>query len=193
MHDVFFQLGAVIAAARHDFTRAEWLRKSARAEVMASPDAAPFHRELCKIAYAAFFADDDACRPEAILFDNLSKTAGWNPAYNRFTDCVLRALARSELEKRASMLLPAVAALHDKAGGGVMKTLAAGGALGGVALGSLAFLLSRNARQSSAQNAILLEKVKAYKQLKRDILEDMERQDVLQQRAPRRNTSRYDV
>lgn len=193
MNDVFFNLGTAIAASRHGISRDEWLQKSARAAVMQSPEAIPFRRELCKIAYAAFCADGSGHLPEAILFNNLSKAAEWYASYDRFSDVVLRALAKGETEKRAAMLLPAVAALHDKAGGGVMKTLAAGGALGGVALGSLAFLLSRNAQQSSAQNAILLEKVKAYKKLKRDILEDMEQQDLMQRKTTRRSPDRYDV
>ena len=188
----FFALGAAIAASQHGLTRDELLQKQARAKVMASEEAAPFHRELCKIAYVAFETAGEPHCPEAILFGNLAKEANWNTSYNRFTDCVLRALAKQNMEKKGAMLLPAVAALHDKAGGGVMKTLTAGGALGGAALGSLAFLLSRNAQQSSAENQILLEKIKAYKQLKRDIQEDMASTDAMNPKAEQEEM-RYDV
>ena len=160
---------------------------------MDSAEAVPFRRELCKIAYAAFETAGEPHCAEAILFSNLSKAAEWHPTFNRFTDAVLRALAKQEITKGAAVLLPAVAAIHDKAGGGMLKTLAAGGALGGAALGSLAFLLSRNAQQSSAENAILLEKVKAYKQLKRDIQEDMEHNELMATNKSTSSKSRYDV
>ncbi len=189
--DKFFELGAALAASRSGLTYTELMQKRAHASVMESVEAAPFHRELCKIARVAFETAGDFHSPPALLFARLAQTEDWDAAYNRFTDPVLRALGRT---KEATVLLPAVAALHDKAGGGVMKTLTAGGALGGAALGSLAFLLSRNAQQSSAENAILLEKVKAYKQLKRDIEEDMAHNDVMSlAKDNKRSTPRYDV
>jgi hypothetical protein len=191
--NTFFEVGAALTASRYGLTRDDLLRKRAHAAVMEGPEAVPFRRELCKIACVAFeTAGDERC-PEAILFGNLAKAAEWYPAYNRFTDAVLRALAKQQLSKEATMLLPAVAAIHDKAGGGVLKTLAAGGALGGAALGTLAFLLSRNSQQSSAENAILLEKVKAYKSLKRDIQEDMKHNDLMAAEKSTRHKSRYDV
>jgi hypothetical protein len=192
--DSFFDMGAAMAAASYDIDRDELLRRQARAEVMNSPEAEPFRRELCKIACAAFRTAGEENCTEAILFGNLAKAATWHASYNRFTDSVLRALAKqSDLIKQSTVLLPAVAALHDKAGGGVLKTLGAAGALGGAALGSLAFLLSRNAQQSSAENAILLEKVKAYKQLKRDIQEDMLHNELLEADKVQERKSRYDV
>jgi hypothetical protein len=191
--NTFFEMGAALTAARYGLGRDDLMRKRAHAAVMDSAEAVPFRRELCKIAYVAFETAGEPTCAEAILFGNLAKAAEWYPAYNRFTDSVLRALAKQELTKDAAMLLPAVAAIHDKAGGGFMKTLAAGGALGGAALGSLAFLLSRNAQQSSAENAILLEKVKAYKKLKRDIQEDMEHNATMAAAKATRNQPRYDV
>jgi hypothetical protein len=191
--NAFFDMGAALTAARYGLTHDELLYKRAQAQVMDSEEAVPFRRELCKIAYVAFETAGDPHCAEAILFSNLAKEAEWYPAFNRFTDSVLRSLAKQTLAKEATMLLPAIAAVHDKAGGGVLKTLAATGALGGAALGSLAFLLSRNAQQSSAENAILLEKVKAYKQLKRDIQEDMEHNELMEANKPIRSKSRYDV
>jgi hypothetical protein len=167
-HEQYFQLGTRIGAALCDVDPADLPRLMAKEAVMNSPEAAPFHKELCKIAVAAFETAGDPHSAPANLFRQLAMADKWYPSYNRFTDSVRRALA-----KQAATLLPAVAALHDKAGGGVMKTLTAGGALGGAALGSLAFLLSRNAQQSSSENEALLEKVRAYKKLKRDIEEDM--------------------
>jgi hypothetical protein len=163
-----FELGTRIGAVLLGKDPSDLVRLRAQESVMQTKEAAPFHRELCKIAVAAFEAAGEPHSAPAELFRNLSQADEWFESYNRFTDSVRRALG-----KQASTLLPAVAALHDKAGGGILKTLTAGGALGGAALGSLAFLLSRNAQQSSAENAALLEKVKAYKKLKRDIEEDM--------------------
>lgn len=188
----FFDMGAAMAAARYGLDHDELLRKQAQAGIMDGPEGVPFRRELCKIAYAAFETAGEADCPEAILFANLAKSAHWYPAYNRFTDCVLRSLAKQEVEKQA-MVLPMVAALHDRIGGGIPQTLAATGALGGMALGSLAFLLSRNAQQSSAENAILLEKVKAYKRLKHDIQEDMGADDLVREEKTNRGNRRYDV
>ena len=121
------------------------------------------------------------------MFKNLAQVDQWEPAYNRFTDCVRRALA-----KQAAPLIPAAIATHDKLGGNMLKTLTAGGALGGAALGSLAFLLSRNAQQSSAENQALLEKIRAYKQLRRDIEEDMAARGVMDEEVAEEE-KRYDV
>jgi len=172
--DAAFQFGVRLGFVISGNDSRDATAAMAKQAAMDSDAAAPFNRELCKIACAAFAANGEGHTPEAILFANLSQEKTWNPGYNRFTDCVKRGLA-----KQAS-LLPAVAALHDKAGGGVLKTITAGGALGGAALGSLAFLLARNARQSSSDNAQLLEKVRAYKELSRDIREDMGAKNVME-------------
>jgi len=163
-----FNLGAQMVAHEHGVNRDVITRLTAKQAVMSSAEAAPFHRELCKIASAAFDAEGDFTSAPAILYRNLSKADVWHKEYNQFTDPIVRSLGKS-----AAALLPGVAALHDKAGGGILKTLTAGGALSGAAIGSLAFLLSRNAQQTSAESAQLLEKVKTYKRLKRDIEEDL--------------------
>lgn len=157
-----------MAAANRGVDRDDLLQRQGRAAVMDSREAVPFRRELCKIAAHAFAVCEESHKPVAVLFSRLANTEDWHDSYNGFTDCVLRSLS-----KQAGALLGGAMALHDKTGGGVMKTLAATGALGGAALGSIAFMLARNAEQSSAENNMLLEKVRAYKQLKRDIQEDM--------------------
>lgn len=182
----FFEFGANLAAAHCGIDREELQFRKGAAAVMDSPEAAPFNRELCKIAAAAYSVSGAPAHPHAILFRNLAKTEEWHASYNRFTDPIRRGLA-----KNATALLPAVAALHDKAGGGIMKTLTAGGALGGAALGSLAYLLTRNAQQSSSENAALLEKIRAYKQLRRDIEEDMDSSQAMASTAGKEE--RYDV
>lgn len=188
-----YEFGKGLAASMFGIDRNEMLRRQAMNDVMRSEEGVPFRRQLCKIAYSLFDEMGDSHSPVAILFRNLEKTATWHSSYDRFTDCVARALARQEdLQKEAMTLLPAVAALHDKAGGGIMKTLSGFGALGGAALGSLAFLLSRNAEQSSAENAILMEKIRAYRKLKNDIEEDMAGELPRSQRS-KPATPRYDV
>ena len=165
----FFEFGVNLEASRLGLDRPTLIRRRAQAEVMDGPEGVPFRRELCKIAAAAFDAAGDSTNPKAILFRNLASSDEWYSTYNRFTDPVLKALS-----KQAGILLPAAAATHDKMGGGVLKNLIALGVLGGGTAGSLAFLLNRNANQSSAENAQLLEKIRAYKELKRDIEEDMD-------------------
>lgn len=168
----FFQFGARAGAAALGIDGGQYSRMLGCARVMDSPEAAPFNRELCKIAAAAFEADDAAHTPAGILFKNLSETENWNPGYNRFTDCVKRAMAKSAL-------LPAAIAANELSGNSLLKTLVATGVIGGAGIGSLGFLLSRNAKQTSSENAALLEKVRAYRQLKRDIEEDMQDSDAL--------------
>lgn len=175
----FFNFGASIGAAMLGADRDELTRRNSHAKVMSSKAAAPFNRELCKIAAAAFEVDGAANTAPAILFQNLAASEEWSHGYDRFSDCVKRAMSKQAM-------LPVVAGLHDKLGGGVVKTLMATGALGGAGIGSLAFLLSRNARQTSSESAELLEKVKAFKQLRRDIEEDMKANDVLAQSKPAR-------
>lgn len=180
--------GTGLAASNFGIGRRALLRRQAMHDVMSSEEGVPFERQLCKLAAELFEQAGDANSPACILFRRLEKVAEWNPAYNRFTDHVRRALA---MRKEAMTLLPAAAALHDSTGGGMLKTLTAGGALGGAALGSLAFLLSRNAEQSSAENAALMEKIRAYRQLKRDIEEDMSSSVAAPAAKP--TSSRYDV
>jgi hypothetical protein len=188
-----FTFGQGLASSAFGINHAEMTRRRAMHDVMSSAEGAPFQRQLCKIAADLFAEMGDAQCPAAVLFRNLEKTATWHKSYDRFTDHVRRALSGQEsLQKEAMGILPVAAALHDKAGGGIMKTLAAGGALGGAALGSLAFLLSRNADQSSAENAILMEKIRAYRKLKNDIEEDMASEPPASMRS-KPSTSRYNV
>jgi hypothetical protein len=153
--------------------------------VMRSASAEPFNRELCKIAAAAYQADGAAAEPAAILFRNLSTIPTWDPGYNRFTDCVKRALSKSAMMSFAG-------GVHNSLGGNTLKALIATGALGGAGVGSLAFLLSRNAAQTSAENAEILEKVRAFKQLRRDIEEDMSGDEQVAAALPK-GKERYSV
>lgn len=171
-------------AARLGIGSDELTRRRAGAAVMDGPEGAPFKREICKIAAAAFEASGDKGNPKAILFSRLAGEDEWHAAYDRFTDPVLRALGKQ------AGILPAFAMASDKLGAGTVKNLVAGGVLGGGALGSLAFLLSRNAQQSSAENAMLMEKIRAYKELKRDIEEDMDDSGAMEEEPTKR---RYDV
>ena len=184
-HSKFGQLlgAALLGKSAADVNHAEgWY------DVMSSQQAAPFKRELCKIASAAYLADDAGNTPEGILFRNLGNLKDdWSPGYDQFSDCVLRALSKQAM-------LPAVAAGHEALGGPLMKGLAAVGVLGGAGVGSLAFLLSRNAAQSSAENAELLEKVRVYKELRRDIEEDMRSKDIMSQgKKTNAGRDRYNV
>jgi hypothetical protein len=153
---------------------------------MSSPAAAPFNRELCKIAAAAFQVDGAEHTPAATLFRNLSTAPTWEPGYNRFSDCVKRALSKS------AAMMGLAGGLHNSLSGNTLKALIATGALGGAGVGSLAFLLSRNAAQTSAENAEILEKVRAFKQLRRDIEEDMSEDELVASALPK-GKERYSV
>ncbi len=154
---------------------------------MDSPAAEPFDRQVCKIAAAAFEVDGAGHTVYGILFEKLASTDEWSHGYKPFVDSVKRALAKvaraSDAEADAAFqkaaLLPAAMMLHDNLGGNVLKTLVAAGAIGGAGIGSLGFLLSRNARQSSADNAAVEEKIRTYKLLRKEIEEDMTSHDVV--------------
>ena len=120
------------------------------------------------------------------MFDNLSKTAHWYPEFNKFTDCVCRALSKQ------AAVVPVAMAANDKVGGLLAKLMALG-TLGGIGAGGLGFLMSRNSRQTSADNAAMLEKVRAFRQLRRDIDEDMQANDVMEQSKAKPAPRRYDV
>jgi len=193
-----FAMQTTLAATGLDKTAGAEALGTAR--VMDSPEAEPFNRELCKIAAAACAVDE--VNALSILFDNLSKTASWHPGFNMFTDSVKRAMARvaasAEMQKVALALPMSVAATaNDKLGGGLLKTLTAAGAVGGTGLGALAFLLSRSAEQTSAENAAILEKVRTYRQLRKEIAEDMEGSSLLpvkkRKRALAEGGESYDV
>jgi hypothetical protein len=166
---------------------AETVKRAAHAHrVMESQEAEPFNRELCKIAAAAFESDNAGHTVGGQLFQKLATADKWYPEFNKFTDSVKCALAKS------AAALPAFLASKDAIGGPTQSLLALG-ALGGLGVGSLGFLLSRHASQSSAENAALLEKIKAFKQLRQDIEEDMHAKSVLEAQEAKKPRTRYDV
>jgi hypothetical protein len=178
-NNTHFEFGRRLGAASLGADVSELNARLGQDAVMKSAAAAPFNRELCKMAAAAYKVDDDAHSPAAILFDNLSTAEEWDAGYDRFSDCVKRAMAKS------AMLMGVAGGLHNSLGGNSLKALIATGALSGAGVGSLAFLLSRNAAQTSAENAEILEKVRAFKQLRRDIDEDMAEDELLASALPK--------
>lgn len=167
--DKCFKFGVQLGYTVSGHESSEVTTDMAKEAMMQTPEAHAFNQELCKIAAAAFAEAGESHSVEGILFHNLANVDTWDSGYNRFSDSVKRSLSKS------SSFLPAagagaVAAASD---GGIIKTTLGLGALGGGVLGSLAFILSRNARQTSSENAELLQKIKAYKELSRDIREDM--------------------
>jgi hypothetical protein len=143
-------------------------------------------RDMCKLAAMALESDGDSNSAHAILFRNLSNAPQWFPEFDQFSDCVTSALAKQ------AMVIPAVAAAaNDKVGGMAAKLLALG-TLGGIGAGGLGFLVSRDARQTSAENAAILEKVRAYRQLSRDLKEDMAAKDIIPDKK-KSKAQRYDV
>ena len=175
----YFKFGQRIGAAQRGVGADELNRRAGQDAVMSSPQAAPFNRELCKIAAAAYAADGADTEPAAFLFRNLAQAPDWEPGYNRCSDCVKRALSKQ------AALLPFASGIHGSLGSDALKALVAAGALGGAGVGSLAFLLSRNASQTSAENAEILEKVRAFKQLRRDIDEDLSGDELLASALPK--------
>lgn len=129
-------------------------------ELISSP---AFVGELMKIAAAAF---EGTGRPGEFLFEKLASTPH-SPAHELFGEVVLGAMGRMEKQALALATLA-----HDKLGGNMLKTLISAGVLGGAGAGSLAFLLNRNAVESSAENGQLLEKIRAFNEMKREIEED---------------------
>lgn len=128
-----------------------------------------YRGEIFKIAHAAF---EGSNRPGEYLFEKLANNAGDEGA-DVFFDVVLSALGR--MEKKA---FPVIAAAHDKLGGSVLRTLVSAGVLGGAGVGSLAFLLNRNATQGSAESAQMLEKIRTFNELRREIEEDQRMKEV---------------
>lgn len=193
--------GVALAAAAHGVDPATLTRVLAEEQAMNSSEAGPFHRELCKIASAAYQHAGLANTPACKLFQVLSKEANWLPSYNRFTDSVLRALGRVDLPPMAkSASLPAAAAAaaaSEKSGvPSMLKTLIATGAISGTALGSLFYLFNRNSQQSSADAAADLEKIKTYHALAREIDEDMTAQGAMDLPSARKDgetAARYEL
>jgi hypothetical protein len=182
-----FEFGKLIGGADSEMNGSAIRAMEGYTAVMDSPEAEPLKRNMCKLAALAFEVDGAEKSAHAILFRNLAKAPKWYPEFNRFTDCVTRALA-----KQASPLVPAAAvAANDKLGGLVSKLLALG-TLGGIGAGGLGFLMSRDARQTSAENAALLEKIRAYRQLRRDLEEDMAGKQIMPE-AKSSKPQRYDV
>ena len=155
--------------------------------VIDSAEGAEVKRDLCKLAAMAFASDGLEKSAHAILFTSLSKAPEWFPQFDVYTDCVISALG-----KQASALLPGAAvAANDKIGGLLAKLMALG-TLGGIGVGGAGFLMARDSRQTSAENAALLEKVRAYRQLRRDLEEDMSAKEIIP-KTKNKKEQRYDV
>jgi hypothetical protein len=182
-----FEFGKLVAGADLNLNKRAVNYLEGYTAVIDSPEGAEVKRDLCKLAAAAFAADGLEKSAHAILFSNLSKTPEWFPQFDAYTDCVTSALS-----KQASALVPAAAvAANDKIGGLFAKLMALG-TLGGIGVGSAGFLMARDSRQTSAENAAILEKVRAYRQLRRDLEEDMAIKEILPKNKPRKE-QRYDV
>lgn len=177
-HSKLFDFGSSLVLANRGASRSEYNRCQGMIERLRADADGDFHREVCKIAAAAYEADGLSNSVPFHLFTKLAAVKSWHPEFNRFTMPVLSAFKRfadRELDLRKSA--NAVAALPfvaERAGvPNVVKLLLGLGAIGGIGGGSLGFLLSRDARESSAENNALTEKTRAYKQLRRDIEEDL--------------------
>jgi hypothetical protein len=182
-----FEFGKLIGGVESELNCSTIRALEGYTEVMDSPEAEPLKRNMCKLAALAFEVDGAEKSAHAILFRNLADAPKWYPEFNRFTDCVTRALA-----KQATTLVPAAAvAANDKLGGLAAKLLALG-TIGGIGAGGLGFLMARDSRQTSAENAALIEKIRAYRQLRRDLEEDMSSDQVLSD-ATNSKPQRYDV
>lgn len=196
-HSPFFKLGARLVLANRDVSQIEFRTLQGMNEKLDAAEGDIFQREVCKIAAAAYEADGLEGSVPCQLFRKLASSDRWCEAYNRFSGPVITALGRfAECEAELSKQAGAVAALPfaaDKVGlPGVVKMLLGLGLVGGVGAGSLGFLLSRDARESSSANNEITEKTRAYKQLRRDIDEDLASSGALEDPKPSKNT-RYNL
>lgn len=180
MNNHHYNFGARMAAAAMGVSPLGLIASDAAANC--AHDRTELDKGLLKLAAAVFEEVEPGSR-EALLFRRAADR--WSPG------CALLAEHVSVgISKTATALLPVLAATHDKLGGKLLRTLVAAGVLGGAGAGSLGFLLSRNARQSSAENEELLAKTRTYRQLANDIKEDMSMNAALTSKPKPR---RYDV
>lgn len=182
---IFRESGRRLAAALSGCSAPEYHAIRGYQHARERGDLEPVSRALCKFA-ADVFADQGAAHTvPGLLYSRLADDSlPWSHGYEPFVETVSRALTKVandecgddayELSKFASVLPATVLAAHESLGGNVLKTLLAAGALGGMGAGSLSFILNRNAEQTSAENATILEKAITYKKLRREIEEDLE-------------------
>lgn len=194
-HSKLFDFGSNLVLANRGVERSDFNRSQGLLDGLRADEAGVFHREVCKIAAAAYAEDDMGNSMQYHLFTKLAAMPTWHPELNRFTMPVLSAFQRfAEREIAMRKSASAVAALPfvaDKVGvPGFVKLLLGIGAIGGAGAGSLGFLLSRDASESSAENNAITEKTRAYKQLRRDIEEDLASSGALEE-APKK--SRYSL
>lgn len=192
----FHHIGSALVLANRNATRSDLHRRQGLNERLNSADGDIFQREVCKIAAAAYEVDGLAGSVPGQLFQKLASTDKWCAAYNKFTTPVISAIGRFaareiELQKSAAAMAALPFAANQVGIPSVVKLLLGLGAIGGVGAGSLGFLLSRDARQSSAENAALSEKTRAYKQLRRDIEEDLAVSGALEEERP--TSKRYSL
>lgn len=194
-HSKLFDFGSSLVLANRKITRSEFNHRQGLMERLRSDDSGVFHREVCKIAATAYAEDGMENSMQCHLFTKLASLQTWHSELDRFTLPVLSAFQRfAEREIAMRKSAAAMAALPyaaDKVGvPGFVKLLLGLGTIGGVGAGSLGFLLSRDARESSAENSAITEKTRAYKQLRRDIEEDLAASGALEE-VPKK--SRYSL
>lgn len=168
----------------HGVTPSHLTKAAARERVYDSEEGVPYKRALVKIATHIYDSLGDTTSVGANLYQRLDQAPQWHASFDAFVDPVRYAVSSAvrlhddHVVKEANLLLP-IAAAQGKLGE-TSKLLLGAGASGGILGGALAHMLVRNARQTSANNAGLEAKILLYKQLRRDIEEDLDTSGALE-------------
>lgn len=184
--DIFFKLGAGLAAVAHNKSAADLITISAIADSLDDPKSANYgrlQRMTCKIAAEVF---DEAGKKNELLyhvFNKLASTDTWYPEMDSFSDAVFRALGvvtteqakeaqhayKEDVVKCARTLLPAAITTAGEAMPDIIKRMAAVGALGGGVTGGLYWLLNRHSNEDEDKAEAIKAKIDYYNRLSSEI------------------------
>ena len=145
--------------------------------IESSPD---MSRLICKLAASMYEAAGKTEQFQYHFYDQLSKTANWDPAFDEFVEPVVTALdsvvgqmQTEETEKRASWIAPA--ATMELVGQGaamspaMLKWLAAAGIGTGAAVGSLGWFANRDVNEDDADLEAMQARTKNYNRITKEI------------------------
>lgn len=169
----FEQLGKELMLAAHNKS-ASYLNQAEAEQAELQENGEVYKRELCKIASAILDGAGESGEQVHNLYSMLADKPTWHNSFNTFTDAVEQALSKearlTTFDKSASPLAGIAASLG---GSGAIPALAIAAAAAGAGTGAVSHWLSKDTKQTSADNEAIKNKIRAYKRMTRDIKEDL--------------------
>lgn len=193
MESEYYKLGLSIAAAARGDTVDEILQKKASTDTVANHKESGYgavQRLVCKYAAEAYKECGKMDSFSYHVFNKLASTKNWWPELDPYYDAASVALGKVHsnirkeaadancaaiFEKRALNLFTSLATGATRMSPELIKMMLGVGAVGGVGVGSAAWLANRGITQDQPQIEAMKEKINYYNQLTEEIEGELKR------------------